>query len=324
MKIHPPPFQLVVFQMNTVHETLACRPGDSGNVSNSVGIHRKYDLLDARMTRWHDLPVAVSGGSRQQLPLLQDGKALRVLRAGLQGESWMTGDLVMSLQSWREDSGGGPEKDLKGQRGNFISEKTRKASRYVHTTRGTATHGGKRRCCSDWFLSRINPLDPLKESQEQLLWTCLCVFPGLSLEACNPLASHSHEHSWGKHVAEEEEKGWKWSGNTQTPLCSAVKQARWPAYSRPGIRAARLPSFLCGEGLVVAYSGAGAHASFTVRQTWVLLELLHWWAVPLRAHAWPLWVQVPIKCKCRNPSCNFIDRSKGGPKAKGLTRVSVQ
>lgn len=185
-------------------------------------------------------------------------------------------------------------------------------------------HGGKRRCHSDWFLSWINPLDPLKESQEQLLWTCLCVFPGLSLEACNPLASHSHKYSWAKHVAEEEEKGWKWNGNTQTPLCSAVKQARWPVYSRPGIGAASLPSFLCGEGLVVRYSGAGTHVSFTVRQTWVLLEPLHWWAVSLRAHAQPLWVQVPIKCKCWNPSCNFIDRSTGGPKAKGLTRVSVQ
>lgn len=64
--------------------------------------------------------------ARTGKPLLQDRKALGVLRAGLQGESWMTGDLVMSPQSWREDSGGGPAKDLNGQRGNFISEKTRK------------------------------------------------------------------------------------------------------------------------------------------------------------------------------------------------------
>ena len=305
--------------------------GTQGMFINSMGIHRKYICW---MQGWPgdmtcQSPFLEELTSCQQLPLLQDRKALGVLR-GLQGESWMTVDLVISPQSRREESECGPSKNLNGQRENFISEKTRKASRYGRRTEspcpsgcGTAVHGGKGRCHSDWFLSWINPLDPLKESQEQLLWTCLCVFPGRGLEVCNPLASHSHEQSLGKHVAEEEDKGWKWGGNMWTPLCSTVKQAQWPMYSRPGIRAARLPSFLCGEG-VGGYSGAGAHVAFMVRQTWVLLEPLHWWAVSLREQARPLWVQVPIKCKCWNPSCNFIDRSNRGPKAKGLPRVSVQ
>ena len=215
--------------------------GTQGVFINSVSIHPKYSLWIQGWPgdRTCQLLFLEKLTSCHQFSLFQD---LGVLRAGLQGESWATVELMISPQSRREESGGGRSKDL--NRGFRSWEDKENIQVRRQDSSGMAVRGSKGPCRSDWLLSWINPLDPLKEYQEQFC-EHVCVFPGLSLEACKPLASHSHGHARGKHVAEEEGRGWKWGGNTWIPLCSAVRQARWPVYSR----AARLPSFLCGEGV---------------------------------------------------------------------------
>lgn len=198
--------------------------GTQGVFINSVSIHPKYSLWIQGWPgdRTCQLLFLEKLTSCHQFSLFQD---LGVLRAGLQGESWATVELMISPQSRREESGGGRSKDL--NRGFRSWEDKENIQVRRQDSSGMAVRGSKGPCRSDWLLSWINPLDPLKEYQEQFC-EHVCVFPGLSLEACKPLASHSHGHARGKHVAEEEGRGWKWGGNTWIPLCSAVRQARWP------------------------------------------------------------------------------------------------